>query len=97
MTDQATGIQYGFVYKITRTETGESYIGQTIHKPSYRWNNHKHNASVLNPKQRIARAIAEHGVDAFRFDVLLCCPTERLYAYEIEFIKRFDASSRSGA
>ena len=58
----------GYIYKITNTVNGKSYIGQTIHAPSLRIENH------LSGKSKRCRllynAIQEYGRDAFDHEIL---------------------------
>ena len=58
----------GYIYKITNTVNGKSYIGQTINKPEYRINNHFN----LNDKGCVAihNAIRKYGRDAFTLEIL---------------------------
>lgn len=58
----------GFIYKITNTTNGKSYIGQTIQKPEYRINDHLN----LNEKKCCAlhNAIQKYGCDAFTVEIL---------------------------
>ncbi|MDE0323126.1 MAG: NUMOD3 domain-containing DNA-binding protein [Candidatus Poribacteria bacterium] len=58
----------GYIYKITNTTNGKSYIGQTINKLEKRINNHFN----LNNKRcpALKRAIHKYGRDAFTVEIL---------------------------
>jgi group I intron endonuclease len=72
MVDQMKPIGIAYLYSITRIETGQRYIGLTIN-PEVRWWTHRWSAGKSN--NRIHRAIAKHGAEAFRFEIIACART----------------------
>lgn len=67
-----------YIYKIDCLANGKVYVGQTNY-PERRWSQHKYSAlNEIDKKntQLIARAIAKHGIDNFRFEVIATCKTQ---------------------
>jgi group I intron endonuclease len=60
-----------YLYIITRTETGQRYIGITINHRK-RWSSHKWLAKTGRTEQLVHRAIAKYGADSFTFEVVGC-------------------------
>jgi group I intron endonuclease len=60
---------FGYVYRIANIKTGAAYIGVTTRHPSARWASHISTAKH-SPLHLIHRALARHGVRAFRFEVI---------------------------
>lgn len=86
---------YGWIYKITNTQTSEVYIGQTTGKPEARFKRH------LRDKKssciRLARAIEKYGKEAFELKVI--CRAEdqlQLDHRECLSIKLFQTMSPNG-
>jgi len=69
------------LYSITHRETGREYIGATSQKVEVRWAAHisasrrELDERDFNTRMPIARALREHGVEAFEFKVLELLPT----------------------
>lgn len=60
---------FGVIYKITCSETGKVYIGQTIRSIESRFERHLHEAEESkNPKIHFQRAIKKYGRDAFKIE-----------------------------
>lgn len=57
-------MQGKYIYKITNNETGQVYIGQSIH-PETRWAEHRR-----NKYSKIGKAIQENGVENFSFQII---------------------------
>jgi group I intron endonuclease len=75
---------YGVVYKITNTENGKVYIGQTRHKLNDRWCQHQHPMSNC---RKLNRAIRKHGAAAFRIEqIAVAHNQEELNRLEVEWI-----------
>jgi len=64
---------YGVVYMAANLLTGETYVGQTIQRPSARFYAHK--IAAKNPKTVFHRAIATYGWENFEFSVVASCIT----------------------
>lgn len=62
-----------FVYRVTRRETGDCYIGISV-DPAERWKTHKRKAKQ-KPEVYFHRALAKHGVDAFDWEVIRKMPS----------------------
>lgn len=83
------------IYAITHIASGKRYIGQSVrvgeriraHRGYLRAGTHE------NPK--LARSVAKHGIDAFRFELLVIATPETLNFYEQLLIDGFD-TVRSG-
>ena len=56
----------GYIYKITNTTNGKSYIGQTVNKPEKRLSNHFSNSNC----RVLHNAIQKYGRDAFTLEIL---------------------------
>lgn len=76
-----------FIYKVTNTINGKSYIGQTIQSLHER--QRKHYSSVRNgSKLYFHNAIRKHGKDSFSWEILEYCKTQdELNEKEKHFIK----------
>jgi group I intron endonuclease len=60
------------IYLITNNITGKQYVGQSIRLSKRFWR-HKNAAKTQNPREAFClhKAIAKHGVENFKFDVIL--------------------------
>ncbi|MBR1805456.1 MAG: GIY-YIG nuclease family protein, partial [Selenomonadaceae bacterium] len=82
---------YGVIYKITNTDNGKIYIGQTTRTVEERFQEH------MDSPFLIGRAIRKHGVDKFTIEVIATCETkEELDAQEIRFIAEYDCITPKG-
>lgn len=61
--------QVVFLYRITRIETGKTYIGMTT-KPTIRWWTHRWMAGKSS--SLIHKALAKYGEDSFVFEIIGC-------------------------
>lgn len=84
-------MQKVFVYRIFRHETGDAYVGSSVHPPS-RWVRHK---SSLNCQKHhsphLQRAWNRYGADAFDFEVLAeqnCSDRAARLAFELSWIAK---------
>lgn len=76
------------IYKITNTNNGHCYIGQS-NNIDKRWKNHKIAAFNINDKgynYPLYRAIRKYGLDSFSFEILEECPQDLLNEREIVWI-----------
>ena len=82
----------GFIYKITNTTNGKSYIGQTIQKPKKRFNSHFSQSNC----PAIHNAIQKYGRDAFTVEILHEVLDIFLDDLEISEIKRHNTLAPNG-
>ena len=63
----------GKIYEITNIVNGKRYFGQTIEdRPEIRWNSHKHfGRKAKRPSSRLYNSMRKHGVENFRFKVII--------------------------
>lgn len=76
----------GIIYKITNTENGKMYIGQTIQRLSDRWAEHKKNFSSLQDNMVIHKAMYKYGEEKFIIEEIERCDNELLDEREIFWI-----------
>lgn len=73
---------YGYVYRTTNLKNGKTYIGQHRHKPGEKW------TEYLGSGKIIARAIAKHGKEAFKKELLATAASkEELNFLEVQLIR----------
>ena len=81
------------IYKISNTVNNKVYIGQTNY-PELRWSQHRYSATHLEARnsQVISRALAKHGVENFKFEIIAGAKTrEALNQLEEELIRQYDS------
>lgn len=91
-------ITNGFIYRFV-FPNGKSYIGQTKHKISTRWAQHKNASETPSNKSYsfpLYKAIRCYGWDNIQKEILIECPTEELNDQEIKFINEFGSLSPNG-
>jgi group I intron endonuclease len=87
----------GFIYKITNIKTRKCYIGETVQSdPEYRWKQHVNKINRNKGCPALREAIKKHGIDNFKFEVLIICFDEDRFKYEIEYIKKFNSQVPNG-
>lgn len=80
----------GFIYKITNKINGKGYVGVTTRKdPKERWRQHELCAKKDNGCPLLSAAIVKHGIENFKFEVLIICFDEDVFHYEIEYIAKY--------
>lgn len=87
----------GYIYKITNTENGKIYIGQTRKRVETRWTNHV--ACATNPKHKdytipFHNAIRKYGRGAFQVDTIEECDNSLLNDREIYWIAQFQSCDK---
>ncbi len=83
-------LPFGVAYAITNIATGRLYIGITT-DVARRWRSHLGAARRGDPRA-ISRAIAKHGVENFRMDVIACASdAASLCALEVMLIEQHGA------
>ena len=87
----------GFIYKITNNITKKCYIGETVKSdPEKRWIQHKNTIKRGIGCPALQSAVIKHGIDNFKFEVLLICFDEDRFKYEIEYIKKYNTMVPNG-
>jgi len=78
----------GYIYRISKKDTGKSYIGQTVEKNvNTRWRSHlKNNSNCIY----LRNALKKHGKDAFNFDVICEVSNDLLGELEDQYIDMYD-------
>ena len=83
----------GVIYRLL-FPSGKSYVGQTIRKPGFRWEQHR--CAAASTKKRnccrlLNHAIRKYGWHSVLKTVLAEVPDDKLNAAEMLFIDKFDA------
>jgi group I intron endonuclease len=87
----------GFIYKITNTINGKCYIGETTKSdPEKRWKEHKNTIKRGDGCPALQNSVNKHGIDNFKFEILIICFDEDRYKYEIEYIKKYNTLIPNG-
>ena len=87
----------GFIYKITNTITYKCYIGETTKAdPEKRWMQHKNTIKRGVGCPALQNSVIKHGIDNFKFEILLICFDEDRFKYEIEYIKKYNTLVPNG-
>lgn len=87
----------GYIYKITNKVTGKAYIGETAQAdPLARWRGHQEAFKRGAGCPALRDAVARHGIENFRFEVLVICFDEARWAMERMYIKRYDTMVPNG-
>jgi len=90
------GTKYHYLYRITNKINGKIYIGQTIDYIR-RWYEHKRAARSGKSGQIISYAIAKHGEDNFKFEIIATCRGyDDVNFIEEELIKQYDCLVSGG-
>jgi group I intron endonuclease len=83
------------IYKITHKPTGRAYIGLSV-DIFKRFKEHTNFAQAKKKWQAIKKAIHEHGITEFTFEVIEVCPEEHLAEREVYWISFYDTCSENG-
>lgn len=87
----------GFIYKITNKINGKGYVGVTTRKdPKERWRQHELCAKKTNGCPLLSSAIVKHGIENFKFEVLIICFDEDIFHYEVEYIAKYKTLAPNG-
>ncbi len=86
----------GYIYKITNTVTNKVYIGQTINDPDKRWIGHQKSIGTTRGCPVLKASMEKHGIDKFKFEVLIICFDSDLSKYEKEYIKKYESFGPKG-
>ena len=92
-------MNYGSIYVISNSHTGEQYVGQTIQTVQRRWK--AHISAARNPKVKLGLALVQYGLAAFSCqEVYSAFTRDELNRVEKQYIKELNASynmTRGGA
>lgn len=80
----------GIIYKITNTENGKMYIGQTKQRLCDRWADHKKNFLTLQDNMAIHKAMYKYGKSSFVLEEIEKCDNDLLDEREIYWIAFYD-------
>ena len=83
------------IYKITHQPTGRAYIGLSV-DIFKRFKEHTNFAQAKKKWQAIKKAIYEHGITEFTFEVIEVCPEAHLAEREVHWISFYDTCSENG-
>lgn len=83
------------IYKITHKPTGRTYIGQSVDIGT-RWSEHTNFAEAKKKWQVIKKAIYEHSVVEFTFEIIEECPKKDLDKKESYWIKHYNCVKPNG-
>jgi len=83
------------IYKITHNPTGRAYIGLSV-DIFKRFKEHTNFAQAKKKWQAIKKAIYEHGITEFTFEVIEVCPEAHLAEREVYWISFYDTCSENG-
>jgi group I intron endonuclease len=83
----------GYIYKITHTDSGKCYIGQTVNLDE-RWYTHKN--KIKSNCRYLKHALNKYGVDNFQFTLLCICFDKDMDKYEEQYMKSFDSKVPNG-
>ncbi len=85
------------IYKITNTESGKCYIGETICKdPQERWRRHKETIKRGVGCPALRDAVNKYGIDKFTFEVIRTCTLDERFDLERELIKEYNSQVPNG-
>jgi len=87
----------GYIYKITNIITGKCYIGETIqHNYQRRWQKHLNSLKYKEGCPLLKSSMKKHGVENFKFEILIICFDQDLVQYEKEYIKKYNSQVPNG-
>jgi len=87
----------GFIYKITNKITGKCYVGETVQPdPENRWKRHIQNMKRDIGCPALTAAMKKHGVDNFKFEIIIICFDEDVMRYEKEYIQKYNSIVPNG-
>lgn len=76
---------HGIIYRITNTETGMEYVGQTVQTLRERWVEHLSHARQGKSKSYMSRAIRKYSEESFSTETLHECESQE----EMDFVEIF--------
>lgn len=87
----------GYIYKITNIVTKKIYIGSTIqHNYENRWRKHRNCINYKEGCPVLKASMMKHGLENFKFEILIICFDDDLLKYEREYIKKYNCQIPNG-
>lgn len=87
----------GFIYKITNKITGKCYIGETNRDdPEKRWKQHINTINKNKGCPALKDAVKKHGIENFKFEIIIICFDEDRFRYEKEYIQKYNSIVPNG-
>ena len=87
----------GYLYKITNIITGKCYIGVTVQPDiKRRWTKHINSLNYKEGCPLLKKSMKKHGVNNFKFEILIICFDQDVVKYEKEYIKKFNSQVPNG-
>ena len=86
----------GYIYKITNTVTGKCYIGETIQDYNRRWGKHINSLKYKEGCPLLKASMKKHGIEKFKFEILIICFDKDVVKYEKEYIKKYNSQTPNG-
>jgi group I intron endonuclease len=87
----------GYVYKITNTITNKCYIGVTVQPDcNRRWRKHINSLKYKEGCPLLKKSMQKHGVENFKFEILIICFDDDVVKFEKEYIKKFNSQTPNG-
>ena len=87
----------GFIYKITNRVTGKCYIGETAKAdPDARWKEHIGTIRRGVGCPALRDAVNKHGIDNFKFQVIVICFDDVRFEMERFYIKKYNSQVPNG-
>lgn len=87
----------GYVYKITNKITNKCYIGVTVqHNYNGRWRKHINCLKYKEGCPLLKKSMEKHGVENFKFEILIICFDEDVVKFEKEYIKKYNSQTPNG-
>jgi group I intron endonuclease len=87
----------GYLYKITNIITGKCYIGVTIQPDiKRRWTKHINSVNYKEGCPLLKKSMKKHGVNNFKFEILIICFDQDVVKYEKEYIKKYNSQVPNG-
>jgi group I intron endonuclease len=76
---------FGIIYRITNTETGMEYVGQTVQSLRERWVEHMSHARQVKSQSYMSRALRKYPIEAFVVESIHECESQE----ELDFVETF--------
>ena len=90
-------LEMGFIYKIANIKTNKCYIGETKESnPETRWKRHLRTIAKGRGCPALQDAVQKHGVENFKFEVLIICFDESRFELEKQYIKKYNSMVPNG-
>jgi group I intron endonuclease len=85
---------YGWIYKVTNSLNGKSYIGQSVNPLSERWNDYKELRNKVKAQKKLYYALKKYGPESFIFESIDTAPNQLILdSLEDMYILKFNTIS----